>query len=231
MAEQHQLDVRALVFDVFGTVVDWRSSIIAEGLELGRRTGIEADWEGLADAWRGCYQPSMDQVRKGLRPWIKLDDLHRDSLRALMPRFGLQTLSEEEVERFNRASHRLTPWPDSVPGLTRLKTRYIITTLSNGNVALLLNMARNAGLPWDTILGAEPARAYKPLPEAYVSTVDFLGLVPSQVMMVAAHNDDLLAARECGLRTAFIPRPTEYGPHRMSSDAITPSRAARVRPC
>jgi 2-haloacid dehalogenase len=209
------VDIKALVFDVFGTVVDWRRSIAAEGRELGRRLGLDADWEGLADAWRGRYQPSMERVRSGERPWARLDDLHLESLRALLPEFGLEGMPEAEILHFNRAWHRLEPWPDSVPGLTRLKVRYILATLSNGNVALLLNMARHAGLPWDTILGAEPARAYKPLPQAYLRTVEFLGLEPGEVMLVAAHNDDLVAARECGLRTAFIPRPTEYGPHQV----------------
>lgn len=210
-----QMEVKALVFDVFGTVVDWRTSIIREGHSLGDRLGLQADWEGLADAWRGRYQPSMDRVRRGERPWTKLDDLHRESLVALLPEFGIEGLSDADIDDFNRAWHRLDPWPDSVPGLTRLKTRFIIAPLSNGNIALLLNMARNAGIPWDTILGAEPARAYKPLPESYLRTADFLGLEPARVMLVAAHNDDLIAARECGLRTAFIPRPNEYGPHQQ----------------
>ena len=207
------MNVEACVFDVFGTVVDWRSSIIREGRELGARKGIEADWEALADAWRGRYQPSMERVRSGARAWTKLDDLHRESLNDLLREFSIDGLTEREIDDFNRAWHRLDPWPDSVPGLTRMKRRFILATLSNGNVALLLNMARYAGLPWDTILGAEPARAYKPLPEAYLRTADFLGLAPQQVMLVAAHNDDLLAARAVGFRTAFVSRPNEYGPH------------------
>jgi 2-haloacid dehalogenase len=154
----------------------------------------------------------METVRTGKRPWTRLDDLHMESLRALLDEFSITGLSEAEIDHFNRAWHRLEPWPDSVPGLTRLHRRYPLAPCSNGNVALLMNMARHAGLPWDAILGAEPARAYKPLPEAYLRTSDFLGLPPTRVMLVAAHNDDLMAARSNGLRTAFVARPTEYGP-------------------
>lgn len=205
-------DIGALVFDVFGTVVDWRSSIIAEGRALGERLGVDADWEAFADAWRGRYQPSMETVRSGKRAWMKLDDLHRESLVELLDEFSIGGLDAAGIDHFNRAWHRLAPWPDSVAGLVRLRRRYPLATCSNGNVALLMNMARHSGLPWDAILGAEPARAYKPLPEAYLRTADFLGEPPQRVMLVAAHNDDLLAARSNGLRTAFIARPTEYGP-------------------
>lgn len=204
--------INAVVFDVFGTVVDWRTSIIREGRELGMRKGIDADWEAFADAWRGKYQPSMERVRSAERPWTRLDDLHRESLLELIDEFGLEGLDHGDVEGFNRAWHRLDPWPDSVEGLGRLKSRYIIATLSNGNVALLLNMAKRAGLPWDAILGAEPARAYKPAPESYLRTAEFLGLPTNGVMLCAAHNDDLVAARSHGYRTAFVRRPTEYGP-------------------
>ena len=210
------LDVRALVFDVFGTVVDWRSSIINEGKAFGERHGVSADWARFADSWRGRYQPSMQAVRSGKRAWTKLDELHRESLVALLDEFAIAGISDADVDDFNRAWHRLLPWPDSVPGLTRLRTRFPLAPCSNGNVALLMNMARNAGLPWDAILGAEPARAYKPLPEAYLRTVDFLGFEPQQVMLVAAHNDDLMAARGQGLRTAFIARPNEYGPQQKT---------------
>ncbi len=205
--------IKAVVFDVFGTVVDWRTSIIREGRALGERKGIDADWEAFADAWRGKYQPSMARVRKGERPWTKLDDLHRESLLELVDEFKVDGLSEDEIEEFNKAWHRLDPWPDSVEGLTRLKSKYVIATLSNGNVALLLNMAKRAGLPWDAILGAEPAKAYKPTPESYLRTADYLGLPMNQVMLCAAHNDDLVAASSHGYRTAFVRRGNEYGPH------------------
>ncbi len=204
--------INAVVFDVFGTVVDWRTCIIREGRALGERKGLTANWEAFADAWRGKYQPSMEKVRSGERPWTRLDDLHRESLLELIEEFAISGLDDAEVEYFNRAWHRLDPWPDSVEGLTRLKQKYLIATLSNGNIALLLNMAKRAGLPWDAVLGAEPARHYKPTSESYLLTAEFLGLPPERVMLCAAHNDDLVAARSNGYRTAFVRRPTEYGP-------------------
>src|SRR5262245_14884450 len=204
--------VKALTFDVFGTVVDWRSSIIREGEALGRAKGItNVDWAAFADAWRGLYQPMMDRVRSGAAPWTKLDDLHRMGLDRLLGEFKIEGLTEDEIAQFNRAWHRLDPWPDSVPGLTRLKTRYILATLSNGNVALMVNMANGPGRPWAALLGAEVARHYKPQPEAYLTTAELLGLRPEQCLMVAAHNGDLAAASGCGLRTAFVPRPKEHG--------------------
>lgn len=218
--------VQALTFDVFGTVVDWRSSIIREGEALGQRKGLDVDWERFADAWRGLYQPAMSRVREGEMPWTKLDDLHHMSLVQLLNEFKISGLSEVEVDNFNRAWHRLDPWSDSVAGLQRLKRKYILATLSNGNVALLVNMAKRAGLPWDAILGAEVAKYYKPLPEAYLSTADYLGLEPRQCLMVAAHNNDLIAASSHGFRTAFVPRPTEYGPDQV--DDLEPERAFDV---
>ncbi len=170
------------------------------------------DWVAFADDWRGLYQPQMEKVRSGEIGWTKLDDLHRMSLELLLEKYAITGLSEAEIDHLNRAWHRLPPWPDSVPGLTRLRRRYPLATLSNGNVALLMHMARRAGLPWDAILGAEPARHYKPQPEAYLGTAAYLSLPPEQCMLVAAHNDDLLAAASVGYRTAFIARPTEYGP-------------------
>ena len=206
---------RALAFDVFGTVVDWRTSVAREGRAFGERHGIEADWERFALDWRGLYQPSMSRVRDGERPWAPLDDLHRESLCELLGRLGVAVgdggVSDDAVDEFNRAWHRLDPWPDVVEGLSRLKRRYILATLSNGNVALLVNMAKRAGLAWDAVLGAEVARAYKPQPEAYLATARLLGLAPEDCMMVAAHNDDLRAAGSLGFRTAFVRRPTEYG--------------------
>ncbi len=205
-------EVSALTFDVFGTVVDWRGSIIREGEAINKERGWQVDWVGLVDAWRGRYQPSMAQVRDGKRPWVNLDTLHRESLIELAPQFGLPELDEDALEYINCMWHRLDPWPDSVPGMLRLRKRYILASLSNGNVALLVNMAKRAALPWDAVLGAEVVRCYKPLPEAYNATAVLLGLPPERCLMVAAHNDDLHAARACGMRTAFVFRPTEYGP-------------------
>ena len=206
-------DVKALVFDVFGTVVDWRSSIIRELEAFGRERRITADWTTLADAWRAGYQPSMDRVRKGEIPWTVIDELHRETLERLLPKFGVSGLSETDKDHLNRAWHRLAPWPDAVAGLRRLKRRYIIGTLSNGNVALLLNIAKHAGLPWDMIFSAELPRHYKPAPESYRSVPALLRVEPANVMLVAAHNNDLVAAAREGLRTGFVARPTEYGPH------------------
>jgi len=206
--------VRALVFDVFGTVVDWRTSIIRELETFGREKRISADWTRIADEWRGGYHPAMDRVRKGELPWTVLDDLHRMTFETLLSQHGIaDRISEAEKVHLVRAWHRLQPWPDAIEGLTRLKRRFIIGTLSNGNVALLLNMAKHAGLPWDMIFSAELARHYKPDPEAYRSVPALLRIPASQVMLVAAHNGDLVAAARQGLRTGFVARSTEYGPH------------------
>lgn len=205
-------EVKALVFDVFGTVVDWRTSVAREVETVARAKGWDIDPFAFADRWRALYQPSMDPVRHGEKPYVRLDDLHRESLVALLAEFGLDPLPAGELEQLNRAWHRLDPWPDCVPGLTRLKRRFILATMSNGNVALMLNMAKRAGLPWDMILGAEPARNYKPVPSVYLTGADWLGLQPAEIMMTAAHNGDLRAARALGFRTAFVARPTEYGP-------------------
>ena len=204
--------VKALTFDVFGTVVDWRSGIVREGEALGRARKLAVDWTRFADAWRGLYQPTMDRVRGGEMPWTRLDDLHRMSLEQLLAEFAIKGLSEEEIDHLNRAWHRLDPWPDVLPGLARLRRRYVLATLSNGNVALLVNMAKRAGLPWDAVLGAEVARHYKPQPPAYLVTADLLGVRPEQCVMVAAHNGDLAAAASLGFRTAFVARPREHGP-------------------
>lgn len=204
--------VEALAFDVFGTVVDYRSTIIAEGEALSAAKGLDVDWAAFADAWRGRYRPSMDRVMRGERPWTNLDALHRDALEELLPEFGVRGLSEAEKDHLNAVWHRLRPWGDTVPGLTRLRTRYVLATLSNGNVRLLVDMARDAGLPWDLVLSAELVRAYKPDPRAYRMVSDLLMLDPERVMMVAAHRDDLRAAREQGLRTAYVMRPLEHGP-------------------
>lgn len=204
--------VKALIFDVFGTVVDWRGSVIREGEELGRKKNLDVDWAAFADEWRGRYAPSMDRVRRGDLPWTNLDALHRASLEELLEEFGVEGLVEEERDHLNKVWHRLEPWPDSVAGLTRLKERYIISTFSNGNVALLTNMAKWAGLPWDLILSAELVRHYKPDPETYLMAPNFLDLRPDEVMLVAAHPDDLRAAQTHGLRAAYVLRPLEWGP-------------------
>src|SRR5256712_12043924 len=216
--------VKALTFDVFGTVVDWRGSITREGEALARSKNI-AGVEGSRAAGAGPapYQPMMQEVRGGRRPWTKLDDLHRMNLDRVLRDFSITGLSEPEIDHLNRVWHRLDPWPDVVAGLTRLKRKYILATLSNGNVALMVNMAKRAGLPWDVILGAEVARAYKPQPEAYLRSAEPLGLPVDGCMMVAAHNSDHAAANALGFHNAFVPRPTEYGPGQTQDP--TPSRA------
>lgn len=206
-------DVQALLYDVFGTVVDWRTSIIDDLGAFGRERGLKVDWAQFADDWRRLYQPAMEEVRSGRRAWTILDVLHRESLDTLIAQYGIAGLSEADKDHINRVWHRLKPWPDAVAGLTRLKARYIIGPLSNGNIGLLTRMAKFGGLPWDVILGAEASRAYKPLPEAYIRNAEALNLKPGQVMLVAAHNGDLAAAAAAGLRTGFVARPTEYGPH------------------
>src|ERR671916_2749026 len=204
--------VRALAFDVFGTVVDWRSAVIRDGKELGRKKDLRVDWAAFADEWRGRYAPSMDRVRRGERAWTNLDALHRNSLTELLEVFGIEGLTEEEKDHLNKVWHRLDPWPDSVPGLGRLKERYVLTTLSNGNVALLTNMAKRAGLPWDLILSAELVRHYKPDPETYLMVPYLLELHPDEVMLVAAHPSDLRHAQDNGFKAAYILRPQEWGP-------------------
>lgn len=212
--------VKACVFDVFGTVVDWRQSVIRELTSFGAGKGLShVDWTRFADDWRGLYQPSMEAVRTGKRPWAILDDLHRESLITLLERNSISDIADHEIEHLTRVWHRLDAWPDAVEGLTRLKRRYIIGTLSNGNVGLLTRMAKRAALPWDVILGAETGRAYKPQPECYLRNAAILNLAPHEVMLVAAHNDDLAAAARCGYRTAFVVRPNEYGPNSTRDQA------------
>jgi 2-haloacid dehalogenase len=206
-------DVKALLFDTFGTIVDWRGSLIADFTAWGEARGIDADWTALVDAWRGAYRPSMDAVRRNPeRGFLTLDELQRQSVEPLAARLGITGLTTADFDHLTLGWHRLKPWPDSVPGLTRLKAKYVISPLSNGNVALMTNLAKYAGLPWDVILCAELFRHYKPDAEVYLGAAKFLGLPPEQVMMVAAHNNDLAAARACGLQTCFVPRVTEYGP-------------------
>lgn len=213
--------VKAIFFDVFGTVVDWRGGVIHEGERIGERHGLSVDWAAFADAWRGEYAPSMNRVRGGEMPWTSLDGLHRESLGRLLDRFGVASLSEEEKDELNHAWHRLDPWPDSVPGLQRLRERYVIAPLSNGNVSLLVEMARRAGIPWDVILSAELVRHYKPDPETYLDSASLLDLNPGEVMMTAAHPDDLRAAAALGFRTAYVHRPLEWGPHKEPPERPT----------
>jgi 2-haloacid dehalogenase len=205
--------MKALAFDVFGTVVDWRSSIIAELVAFGNAHGLQRDWAPFADAWRAGYAPAMDRVRRGELPWTRIDDLHRQILVSLLAEAGIEA-RDDEVDHLNRAWHRLNPWPDSVAGLTRLKDRFVITTLSNGNLSLLTNMAKRAGLPWDCVISAELFRHYKPDPEAYLGCAELLDVAPAELTLVAAHPSDLRAARATGLGTAYVARPLEYGPDR-----------------
>ena len=204
----------ALAFDVFGTVVDWRSSIIRELEEFGRTHGVQQDWAAFADSWRAGYAPAMDRVRRGDLPWTRIDDLHRMILEELLGAAGVTSICVEDVDELNRAWHRLDPWPDTVSGLTRLKEKFTITTLSNGNMSLLTNMAKRAGLPWDCVISAELFHHYKPDPPAYLGCADLLGVPPDKLMLVAAHPSDLRAARDAGLMTAYVDRPLELGPNR-----------------
>src|SRR3954452_9094866 len=207
------MSTKALAFDVFGTVVDWRSSIIAELEQFGESHGVQQDWPTFADNWRKGYAPAMDKVRRGELPWTRIDDLHRGILEELLRGAGA-SVGDEDIDHLNRAWHRLDPWPDSVAGLTRLKQRFVIPTLSNGNVSLLTNMAKRAGLPWDCVISAELFHPYKPDRQAYVGCADLLDLPPEALMLVAAHPGDLRAAGAAGLKTASVPRPLDHGPGR-----------------
>ena len=199
--------LQVLAFDIFGTVVDWHGSIVREMRELHP----QVDGDAFARAWRDGYRPAMARVARGELGWTRIDDLHRMILDEILPRFGLGDLDEARRVHLNRAWHRLDAWPDSVAGLVRLKRRYTICTLSNGNIGLLTNMAKRAGLPWDCVLSAEVFRAYKPDPATYLGVAQVFDVEPAQVMLVAAHHDDLAGARRCGLRTAYIERPLEFG--------------------
>jgi len=207
-------NVEALTFDVFGTVVDWRTSIIREGQVLSLEKGFDLDWESFSDAWRSGYGPAMNRVRTGELPWLKVDQLHRLILDDLLVEYDFPAMSEEEIDHLNQVWHRLIPWPDTVRGLGRLKAKFVLATLSNGNVSLLTSMAKNAGLPWDVILSAELSGHYKPDPEVYIKAAELLGLPHERVMMVATHKGDLRAAGALGFKTAYVPRPLEYGPDR-----------------
>jgi len=223
LAPSTGLGVRAVLFDVFGTVVDWRSGISAAVRSFARGHGLELDPYAFADSWRGQYQPAMQRVRSGERPFVSLDVLHRENLDDVLRGLGLEPggFDPHELDEFARAWHFLPPWPDSVAGIAAIKRGHIVGPLSNGNTSLLLDMARAAGLPWDLILGSDVSRAYKPDPEAYLRPAALLGLKPGEVMLAAAHEADLAAAREAGLATAFIARPLEHGPGRAGARAAT----------
>ena len=211
--------VRVLVFDVFGTVVDWRTGVASQAEQFFKRNGHNAvDPYAFVAAWRRRYSPAMEEVRSGRRPFTRLDVLHQENLDATLQEFGIDsaTVPAAELTELNLAWHRLDPWPDVVAGLTRLRTGFIIATLSNGNIALMTDMAKRAGLPWDANLSAEVTQAYKPTPEAYMRAADIMAVQPNGICLVAAHNSDLAAARKCGFRTAFVMRPTEHGPGQTS---------------
>lgn len=200
--------IRALFFDVFGTLVDWRGSIAREV----RRLGLNVEPHAFADAWRNEYQPAMQAVRSGGRGYVKLDVLHRENLDRILPRFGLEAMSEADRAALNLIWHRLDAWPDVVAGLMALRKNYLLAPMSNGNIALMADMARHNGFHWDAVLGAEIARDYKPKPEVYLAGCNAFDLPPEACMMVAAHSSDLAAAAACGLKTAHIARPDEFGP-------------------
>ena len=204
--------VEVLLFDVFGTVVDWRTSLQRWLQRFGRENKLQGDWSALVDDWRAAYEPSMAQVRQGERPYVTLDVLHRESLDALLATYGLGGMLETDRTQMARAWRWFDPWPDTVAGLTRLKRKYVIGTLSNGGVGLLVDMAKYAGLPWDVVLSADQFQRYKPDPAVYLGAAELLARPTSALMLVAAHNYDLAAARSHGYRTAFVARPTEYGP-------------------
>ena len=203
--------IKALVFDVFGTVVDWRTSISQQAAEFGTRHGVEADWNQFADDWRAGYGAGMAKVNSGEDEWKIVDQIHRERLDVILEEYGFPNLEETELVEFNKAWHRLDSWPDSTEGLTRLKSKFIISSLSNGNVALLTNMAKYANLPWDAVLSAELAGKYKPHPRSYIRTAELLGLNPDEVMLVAAHSEDLRGAIGAGLKSALVTRPHEFG--------------------
>ena len=206
------MSIRALTFDTYGTVVDWRTSVLEELRALADRKTLALDCARFLDDWKAAYRPVMDRVNRGETPWTTVDAIYRSRLEELLVTYGMTALSPGEVDALARVWWRLRPWPDAIPGLRRLKRRYIVTPLSNASFIGMVELARFAGLPWDCVITAENARCYKPRPEVYRTAISLLGLSPEEVMMVAAHNYDLMAARGEGMATAFIPRPLEYGP-------------------
>jgi 2-haloacid dehalogenase len=213
---------KALFFDVFGTLVDWRSSIAHEAQTLLGPLGYAVDWADFADAWRAQYQPSLEEVRAGRRPFSKLDHLHRLNLEQILPRFGIKGLTEATLQALTLAWHRLAAWPDVPDGLARLKRQFLIAPVSNGNISLMADLARHNGIVWDAILGAEIAGDYKPKPSVYLAAAAAFDLEPGACMMVAAHSADLKAAAGCGLRTAHVARADEYGPGRGEAAPTVP---------
>jgi 2-haloacid dehalogenase len=203
---------KALFFDVFGTLVDWRNGIARESKLILEPLGFSLDWLAFADAWRDQYQPGMEEVRSGRIPFSKLDVLHRRNLERILPRFGISGLAEETARNLNLAWHRLDAWPDVPPGMARLKRRVMLAPVSNGNISLMVDLARRNNIPWDAILGSETAGDFKPKPRVYLAACEALDLPPGECMMVAAHTNDLLAAAKCGLLTAHVARPNEKGP-------------------
>jgi len=220
--EDAMQDVKALIFDVFGTVVDWRNGVAHDSQRILAPLGYQLDWLEFADAWRAEYQPGMEEVRSGRIPFSRLDVIHRRMLERIRPRFGLEKLDEAVLQDLNLAWHRLDAWPDSTQGLHRLRKRFLLAPCSNGNIALMVDLARRNDFPWDAILGAEIARDYKPKPVVYLTAAESFALQPAQVMMVAAHSDDLAAAASCGLRTAHVARPNEFGPGKGETGPSVP---------
>jgi 2-haloacid dehalogenase len=213
---------QALLFDVFGTVVDWRTSIAREAVTILKPLGHDVDGLAFADAWRGEYQGAMEEVRAGCISFCKLDVLHRRNLDRVLPKFGIAGLSEQTLHDLNLAWHRLDAWPDAAPGLARLRRRFLLAPCSNGNISLMVDLARRNGFPWDAILGAEVAGDYKPKPRVYLAAAEAFDLTPGDCMMVAAHSNDLAAAAACGLRTAHVARPNEHGPGKGEPAPMVP---------
>jgi 2-haloacid dehalogenase len=213
---------KAFFFDVFGTLVDWRNSIAREAEAILKPLGHSLDWLAFADAWRGQYQPAMDEIRTGRKPFCRLDVLHRGNLETILPRFNVSGLSEDRLRHLNLAWHRLDAWPDSAPGLARLKRAGLIAPVSNGNISLMVDLARRNGFPWDAILGSEIAGDFKPKPRVYISACVALDLAPGDCMMVAAHSTDLAQAAKNGLRTGHIARPSEHGPGKGETKPTVP---------
>lgn len=215
--------VEALVFDVFGTVVDWRGSIVRQGRAFSARTGVAVDWPAMADRWRAGYRPTMDRIARGEMPWTRFHDFNRALLEDLVREFGIRGLKRRDLDELNDCWRRLDPWPDVVRGLKRLKTRFVIGTLSNGDIRTMVDIAKHAGLPWDVVFSSENFRRFKPDPQVYLGAAALLGVKPDRVALVAAHKNDLRAARANGLRTAFVERAKEHGPGRKA-DLLVPER-------